>query len=99
MTQEQREARLRQNVPFEIVLVRHAEPDWEGEKGDPGLTELGRVQAARAAVQLKPCSIHAIYCSPLRRARETAQALATTQQLTPQITDDFEETACRRSAI
>jgi broad specificity phosphatase PhoE len=91
MTQEQREARLRQNVPFEIVLVRHAEPDWEREKGDPGLTELGRVQAARAAAQLRPFSIHAIYCSPLRRARETAQALATTQQLTPQITDDFEE--------
>src|SRR5215510_7363716 len=91
MTQEQREARLRQNVPFEIVLVRHSEPDWEREKGDPGLTELGRVQAARAAANLRTCSIHAIYCSPLRRARETAQALGTTRQLTPQITDDFEE--------
>jgi probable phosphoglycerate mutase len=93
VTQEEREARSRENVPVELVLVRHAEPDWESDKetGDPGLTELGRVQAARAAENLKGLSIHAIYCSPLRRARETAQAIATAQQLTPQIIDDLEE--------
>jgi len=91
VTQEQREARARQSVPFELVLVRHAEPDWEREKEDPGLTELGRVQAARAAAKLSAGSIQAIYCSPLRRSRETAQVLATTLELTPQITDDFEE--------
>ena len=91
MTQEQREARARRNVPLELVLVRHAEPDWEGDKIDPGLTELGRVQAARAAAQLRAGSIQALYGSPLRRARETAEAIATTQQLTPHITDDFEE--------
>jgi len=93
VTQEQREARSRENVPVELVLVRHAEPDWERDKenGDPVLTELGRAQAERAAANLGGRAIHAIYCSPLRRARETAQAVASIQQLTPQIIDDLEE--------
>src|SRR4030095_3860101 len=50
-----------------------------------------RVQAARAAAKLNAGSIHAIYSSPLRRARETAQVLAATLQLTAQIIDDLEE--------
>ena len=93
MSQEQRETRSRENVPVELVLVRHAEPDWELDKqgGDPGLTELGRTQAARTAAKLRELPIHSLYCSPLRRARETAQFIATMQQLTPQIIDDLEE--------
>ena len=69
MTQEEREARSRENQPIELVLVRHAEPDWERgkETGDPGLTDLGRTQAARAAEHLKTLRIDAIYCSPLQR--------------------------------
>lgn len=93
MTQEQREARLRENLPVELVLVRHGEPDWEraNETADPGLTEFGRLQAARAAANLRGRPIDAIYCSPLQRARETAAAVAEIQQLTPQIIDDLEE--------
>jgi len=93
VTQEQREARARENLPLELILVRHGEPDWERDKatGDPGLTELGRTQAAHAAEQLDGHSIHAICCSPLRRARETAEVLAKIQQLEPQIIDNLEE--------
>lgn len=93
MTQEEREARSRENLPFELVLVRHAEPDWERAKGtgDPGLTELGRVQAARAAELLRRFRIDAIYCSPLQRARETAETVAAAQNLTPVVIDDLEE--------
>lgn len=93
MAQEQREARSRENLPLELVLVRHGEPDWERDKasGDPGLTRLGHIQAERAATQLNERSIHALYCSPLRRAHETAQAIAKDQQLELQVIDNLEE--------
>src|SRR5262245_10245456 len=93
VTQEEREARARNNFPIELVLVRHGEPDWDADKetGDPGLTELGRAQAARVAEHLRRHRIDAIYCSPLRRAVETAHMVAAPQQLTPSVIDDLEE--------
>ena len=93
VTQELREARSRENLPLELVLIRHGEPDWERDKasGDPGLTELGHKQAKRAAAYLKGRSLHALYCSPLRRARETAQPIAANHQLEPQVVDNLEE--------
>jgi broad specificity phosphatase PhoE len=93
VTQEEREARARYNLPVELVLVRHAEPDWERAKeaGDPGLTEFGRVQATCLAAHLRQHRIDAIYCSPLQRARETAKVVATVHQLTPLVIDDLEE--------
>jgi len=93
VTQEEREARSRENLPIELVLVRHGEPDWERGKatGDPGLTELGRLQAARTAAYLRRRPIDAIYCSPLQRALETAEIVAGAQQLKPLVIDDLEE--------
>jgi broad specificity phosphatase PhoE len=93
VTQEEREARSRENLPIELVLVRHGEPDWERGKatGDPGLTELGRLQAARTAALLKRYPIDVIYCSPLQRALETAEIVGGAQQLKPLVIDDLEE--------
>jgi probable phosphoglycerate mutase len=59
----------------EIVLVRHAQPDWEPDEravDDPGLTHLGRAQAARIAEHLAEEHFDAVYLSPLRRVVETA---------------------------
>jgi broad specificity phosphatase PhoE len=53
--------------------VRHAEPETTGlllGRSDPGLSEAGRAQAATLLASL---NVAAIYSSPLRRARETAQ--------------------------
>jgi broad specificity phosphatase PhoE len=93
VTQEKREARSREAAPVELVLVRHGEPDWERKEaaGDPGLTGLGWAQAERAAAALAGRSLDAVYCSPLRRARETAQPVAAMHQVTPQVLDDLEE--------
>jgi probable phosphoglycerate mutase len=94
VTQEQREARARENLPVELVLVRHAEPDWERAyetASDPGLTDFGRKQAARVADHLKQRPLAALYCSPLERAKETAVAVGARQQLTAQIVSDLEE--------
>jgi broad specificity phosphatase PhoE len=65
--------------PLELVLVRHAEPDWEpgGRAVDePGLSERGRLQAERVAHALRDLGpFDAIYMSPLRRVRETAEPI------------------------
>jgi probable phosphoglycerate mutase len=91
---EERERRARSDLPLELILVRHAEPDWESarQKGaDPGLTALGRRQAADLAADLRRTPLAALYCSPLERARETAAAIATTQQLTVNTVQDLSE--------
>ena len=65
--------------PLELVLMRHAEPDWEpgGRAVDePGLSERGRLQAERAAQALRELGpFDVIYTSPLRRVRETAEPI------------------------
>ncbi|HXQ20076.1 MAG TPA: histidine phosphatase family protein, partial [Candidatus Acidoferrales bacterium] len=91
---EERERRGRSDLPLELVLVRHAEPDWQSarQKGaDPGLTALGRRQAAALAEHLRHHPLAALYCSPLERARETAAAIAATQQLAAIVVSDLAE--------
>jgi len=56
-----------------IYLVQHG--DKERSPGDPGLTELGRRQAAVTARWLRETEPKALYSSPLRRARETAESV------------------------
>lgn len=63
---------------MEIVLVRHGEPEWvhEGLNVDnPPLTRRGQDQAERMAKYLSEESFDEVFCSPLRRARETAAPL------------------------
>jgi len=69
----------------EVLLVRHADcyDGLEGEledeiDGDPPLSPTGREQARRLAERLGRLEIDAVYCSPLRRARETAEMLGLT---------------------
>ena len=61
-----------------IYLVRHgkAAAGFDGHL-DPGLDALGRKQAAATAKLLAQLAPMPIYSSPLARARETAQPLAT----------------------
>jgi broad specificity phosphatase PhoE len=57
-----------------FYLVRHGETT--GGPGDPGLAPSGVAQAEAVAAQLSVRPIAAVYSSPLRRARETAAAIA-----------------------
>jgi probable phosphoglycerate mutase len=73
---------------MELVLVRHAEPDWEpgGRAVDhPRLTGLGREQARRTARVLAKESFDGFYVSPLRRALETAEPIAEALGLEPRV--------------
>jgi broad specificity phosphatase PhoE len=61
-------------VVLEVLVVQHGEK--ERLPGDPGLTDLGREQAVRAAEWIgERTAIDAVWCSPLRRAVETAAPL------------------------
>ena len=62
-------------------MVRHGETMWNKENRVLGHTEIelnekGRKQAERLALALKDETLAAIYSSPLRRARETAEEIA-----------------------
>ena len=65
---------------MELLLIRHGRPHRaetsDGSPADPGLSEVGWEQARRLARSLRAERIEALYTSPMRRARETAQALA-----------------------
>jgi broad specificity phosphatase PhoE len=63
-----------------ILLVRHAETDWNREGRCQGSTDLelnatGREQAERLASRLARRRLTAIYSSALKRARQTAEAI------------------------
>ena len=60
---------------MEIILVRHAEPEWVRDGfsiDDPPLTERGHEQAALLAARLADEHFDEVYVSPLVRARQTA---------------------------
>lgn len=60
---------------MEIVLVRHAQPDWEpGGRAvdDPGLTDFGHAQARCVADALEGEQFDTVLYSPLQRVVETA---------------------------
>jgi 2,3-bisphosphoglycerate-dependent phosphoglycerate mutase len=64
-----------------LLLVRHGETDWNREHrfqghADPPLNRTGREQARDLAEQLAEVPLSAVFASPLRRALDTAEAVA-----------------------
>jgi broad specificity phosphatase PhoE len=67
-------------MSLRLWLVRHGESTWNAEgllqgRADPPLTDLGREQARRVGQRLAASQIQALYCSPQRRALETARII------------------------
>jgi broad specificity phosphatase PhoE len=65
----------------QIILVRHGQTPWNLDKifrgsRDISLNDQGREEARLAGEWLQDATIHAAYCSPLSRARDTAHAIA-----------------------
>jgi broad specificity phosphatase PhoE len=76
-----------------LILVRHGEPD-EGNRldpGDPPLSRSGQLQARSVAELLALEDIDRIVSSPQRRARLTAQPLASMTDLPIEIVDGLAE--------
>ena len=69
-----------------LLLVRHGETDWNVENrfqghADPPLNETGREQSRELAQELAGERLVAVVSSPLRRALETAEAIAAAHDL------------------
>ncbi|MET9800974.1 histidine phosphatase family protein [Streptomyces sp. NPDC006368] len=80
----------------DFVLVRHGETEWHAEnryagRTDVPLTELGREQAANLATWAAGQRLDAVLCSPLSRARLTAEPAATALGLTPRVDERLYE--------
>ena len=71
-------------APSLVLLVRHAEKAAE-PASDPPLTAAGVARAQALAAALRDAGVTAIITTQLRRTRETAQPLATTRGLTPEV--------------
>ena len=52
-----------------LIFIRHGEPDYKTDT----LTENGKKEAAALAARTRSWDVDAFYCSPLGRARQTAQ--------------------------
>ena len=89
-----------------VYLIRHAKPSaaWGGHDDDPGLDEVGRAQAEKAAQTLlalppehRPTRV---VSSPLRRCQETArpfaEAIGATLEIDPAVGKRRENRACQR---
>lgn len=71
-----------------ILLARHGETDWNRDNrfqghADPPLNQAGRAQAVELSVALAGEPFAEVYASPLRRAFETAEVIASTHGLAP----------------
>ena len=80
-----------------LLLIRHAQNDWVGERlagWTPGvhLNDEGRAQAVALAVRLESVPLAAVYSSPLDRTLETAQPIADTHSVPVQMREALGET-------
>jgi broad specificity phosphatase PhoE len=80
----------------EVWLVRHADAyaalgPLAAGRIDPPLSELGLAQAEHLAARLAPVPIHAVWSSDLRRARETAEAIARGRSLPVRLDERLRE--------
>ncbi len=79
---------------MELLLVRHALPirrELIDGPADPELSADGRTQAEHVATYLSSEHLDAIYASPLRRAHQTALAIAAHHSLEVQLCDGVAE--------
>ena len=80
-----------------LVLVRHGQTAWnqsrriQGCRSDVELGQTGKEQAERVALSLASRRIDAVYSSPLRRAMDTALAIAQACKLEVQVAPGLKE--------
>lgn len=89
---------LAQITPTAFWFLRHGQTDWNAKDLSQGsvdipLNETGLAQARSAALLLRGRGITSIICSPLGRARTTADIVAETLGLPVEIDADLREAA------
>lgn len=79
---------------FKLIIARHGETAWNTAdifrgRVNIGLSEAGLKQAEQLGEYLNREKIQAVYCSPLPRAFQTAEAVARRFQIKPQPVDEL----------
>ncbi len=77
-----------------LLLIRHGQTAWNREqvfrgRADIPLSELGARQAQALSQRLAEEPLDALYCSPLSRARQTAEAIGAPHHTCPQLIEDL----------
>lgn len=80
----------------EILLIRHGEQQFFeniplGQAYDAPLSELGQKQAQAVGLRLAPARLGRVYTSDMRRAHDTARAIASHHRLQPIVIPDLRE--------
>jgi probable phosphoglycerate mutase len=80
----------------EVLLIRHGEQKFFeniplGQAYDAPLSELGQKQAEAVGLRLAPARLGRVYTSDMRRALDTANAIAPHHGLTPVVIPDLRE--------
>lgn len=83
-------------MELRLLAIRHGATDWSRERRFAGSRDIplspeGRRQCAALAQALAPTPLAIVYASPLARARESAQPIATAQGIDVTIESDFRE--------
>jgi alpha-ribazole phosphatase len=94
MTTDDTSGTLPPGVNVRLILVRHGEPDeWARGKCygklDVSLSARGSEQARRAALWLARWPLAAVYTSPRRRAKESAEVIAAMHALDVRVEEGF----------
>ncbi len=89
-------APLHRITPVAFWYLRHGETDWNAKDLSQGATEVplnetGKAQARSAALMLRNRGITSIVCSPMGRARTTADIVSSTLNLPVEIDADLRE--------
>ena len=80
----------------EVLLIRHGEQKFFeniplGEAYDAPLSELGQRQAEAVGERLAPARLGRVYCSDMRRAHDTAKAIAKHHNFEPTVRPGLKE--------
>jgi probable phosphoglycerate mutase len=87
-------------VATRVILVRHGTSTYnllrkvQGHNDEASLADAGRQDAARVGEALKAIPLDAVYSSPLKRAKETAEIILghrSNVDVVPQFTDNLKE--------
>ncbi len=79
-----------------VHLIRHGVTESNRQRrymgrSEEGLSSEGRWQARQLALRSASLDLAALYCSPLRRARDTAEIVGQPHHLRPEVAADFIE--------
>ncbi len=81
-----------------LYIIRHGKTDWNDQRKLQGQTDIplneeGRLSASAAAIEYKDIPFDLCFCSPLQRARETAELLLEGRDVPVRYDDRLKEMA------